>query len=93
MLPLYVINKLSVGLHIDRIQNDDQLFIAVKTEVLQGRGWKVGEVKETLSGLVQKYSQVPKKAAYTYTGPNIGESPVWYWRGVMDYVIDSIFGI
>jgi hypothetical protein len=67
--------------------------VVVKTEVLQGRGWKVGEVKETLSGLVQKYSQVPKKAAYTYTGPNIGESPVWYWRGVMDYVIDSIFGI
>lgn len=39
----------------------------------QGRGWKVGEVKEKLSELVKKHSQVPKKAAYTYSGPNIGE--------------------
>jgi hypothetical protein len=33
----------------------------------------LGEVKDKLSELVQKFSQVPKKAAFTYTGANIGE--------------------
>ena len=40
----------------------------------QGRGWEPGQVKRKLQGLIDKYKDVPKKPAYTYSGPWIGTS-------------------
>ena len=42
---------------------------------LQGRGWRVGEVRAKLAEMIEKHKSVPKKPAYTYQGPPFGWSP------------------
>ena len=43
--------------------------------VCQGYGWAVGQIREILSTLIDKYRHVqPKQPDYTYNGPMIGAS-------------------
>ena len=38
----------------------------------QGRGWQPGQVRARLAALVERYREVPKQPATTYTGGDIG---------------------
>ncbi len=43
---------------------------------VQGRGWEPGQLRAKLQELIEKHSEVPKAAAYTHSGPQIGETKV-----------------
>ncbi|CAK0736733.1 hypothetical protein CVIRNUC_000794 [Coccomyxa viridis] len=57
---------------ITGIELPDETVTAVDVAVKKGRGWEPGQVKRKLQGLIDKYKDVPKKPAYTYSGPLIG---------------------